>query len=59
MILRCVCIFYYNIFFVTLEEIAIYLCIKAVRRIEKNWGYDLETVLFSRMNDEVIMGGMA
>ena len=33
--------------FVTLEEIAIFLCIKAVRRIGKNWGYDLETVLNS------------
>ena len=34
-------------FFVTLEEIAIFLYIKAVWRIEEKWGYDLETVLNS------------
>jgi len=30
-----------------LEEIAGFLCIKAMQRIERNWGYDLETVLNS------------
>ena len=36
-----------QILFVTLEEIAGFLCIKALQRIEKFWGYDLETVLNS------------
>ena len=35
------------LFFVTLEEIAGFLCIKALQRIEKFGGYDLETVLNS------------
>ncbi|MBQ7210940.1 MAG: hypothetical protein IJS05_08625, partial [Paludibacteraceae bacterium] len=35
------------IFFVTLQEFAGFLYIKAVWGIEKNWGYDLETVLNS------------
>ena len=39
-------VLYCSRFLVTLEEFAIFLCIKAVQRIEKNWGYDLETVLF-------------
>ena len=34
-------------FFVTLQEFAGFLYTKAVQRIEKNWGYDLETVLDS------------
>lgn len=34
-------------FFVTLEEFAGFLYIKAMQRIEKFWGYDLETVLNS------------
>ena len=34
-------------FFVTLEEFAGFLCIKAVREIEDLEGYDLETVLDS------------
>ena len=34
-------------FFVTLEEFSGFLCIKAVRGIENNRGYDLETVLNS------------
>jgi len=34
-------------FSVTLEEIAGFLYIKAMQRIEKFWGYDLETVLNS------------
>ena len=34
-------------FFVTLGEIARFLCIKAMQGIEKFWGYDLETVLNS------------
>jgi hypothetical protein len=33
---------------VTLEEFAGFLYIKAMQRIEKFWGYDLETVLASR-----------
>ena len=33
--------------FVTLEEFAGFLCIKAMQRIEKFPGYDLETVLNS------------
>ena len=33
--------------FVTLSEFAGFLCIKAMQRIEKFWGYDLETVLNS------------
>ena len=33
--------------FVTLEEIAEFLCIKAVWRIEEKMGYELETVLNS------------
>ena len=37
----------YELFYVTLEEITIFLCIKAVPRIEKIQGYDLETVLNS------------
>ena len=37
----------YEFFSVTLEEITIFLCIKAVPRIEKIQGYDLETVLNS------------
>ena len=36
-----------QIFFVTLEEFAGFLCIKAVWRIEEKRGYDLETVLNS------------
>ncbi len=40
-------IWLFHLVFVTLEEFAIFLCIKAVPRIEKNWGYDLETVLNS------------
>ena len=32
-------------FFVTLEEFAELLCIKAMQRIEKIQGYDIETVL--------------
>ena len=36
------------IFLVTLEEFAGFLYIKAMQRIEKFWGYDLETVLASR-----------
>ena len=35
-------------FFVILERKEILLYIKAVRRIEKNRGYELETVLASR-----------
>lgn len=34
-------------FFVTLEEISVFLCIKAVWGIEEKQGYDLETVLNS------------
>ena len=34
-------------FLVTLEEIAEFLCIKAVWRIEEKMGYELETVLNS------------
>ena len=37
-------------FFVSLEEFPFFLCIKAVWEIEEKWGYDLETVLFSRMS---------
>ena len=37
-------------FSVTLEEFAGFLYIKAMQRIEKFWGYDLETVLFSRIS---------
>ena len=36
-----------KIFFVSLERKAILLYLKAVRRIERNWGYELETVLNS------------
>ena len=36
-----------SVFFVTLEEIAEFLYIKAMQRIEKIQGYDLETVLNS------------
>ena len=35
-------------FFVTLDDFAGFLCIKAMQRIEKFLGYDLETVLASR-----------
>ena len=35
-------------FFVTLDDFAGFLCIKAMQGIEKFWGYDLETVLASR-----------
>ena len=38
------------VFFVTLEEIAEFLCIKAVWRIEEKMGYELETVLFLRIS---------
>ena len=34
-------------FFVTLEEFAAFLCLKAIWGIERKWGYDLETVLNS------------
>ena len=37
----------YDFFFVTLQEFAGFLCIKAMQRIEKIQGYDLETVLNS------------
>ena len=37
----------FRIIFVTLEEFAGFLYIKAMQRIEKNRGYDLETVLDS------------
>ena len=39
-----------EIFFVTLEEFAGFLYIKAMQRIEKKWGYDLETVLFLQIS---------
>ena len=38
---------YFSRLFVTLEEFAGFLCIKAVPRIEKKSGYELETVLHS------------
>ena len=38
---------HFSRFFVTLEEIAEFLCIKAVWRIEEKMGYELETVLNS------------
>jgi hypothetical protein len=37
----------YQKIFVTLEEFAGFLYIKAMQGIEKFWGYDLETVLNS------------
>ena len=36
-----------SVFFVTLEEIAAFLCIKAVWGIDENLGYELVTVLNS------------
>ena len=38
---------FFTRFFVTLEEFAEYLCIKAVWRIEEKMGYELATVLSS------------
>ena len=40
-------ILYCSRLFVTLEEIAGFLCIKAMQGIVNFWGYDLETVLNS------------
>ena len=37
----------YLVFFVTLDDFAGFLCIKAVRGIDENLGYDLATVLNS------------
>ena len=41
-------------FSVTLDEFAGFLCIKAMRRIEKFLGYDLETVLNSMFCYELL-----
>ena len=51
-------------FFVTLEEITGFLYIKAMQRIEKIQGYEIETVLiFTNIkvvgNDEVVTGKIA
>ena len=44
---KAIFLLHFSRFFVTLEEFAGFLCIKAMQRIEKFWGYDLETVLNS------------
>ena len=36
-----------GLFFVTLQEIAIFLYVKAIWGIERKWGYELATVLNS------------
>ena len=41
-------------FFVTLEEISAFLCIKAVWGIEEKQGYDLETVLNSTFCNKLL-----
>ena len=43
----CIFLSFFSRFFVTLEEIAGFLCIKAVWGIEGKWGYELATVLNS------------
>ena len=44
----------YLVFFVTLEEFSVFLCIKAVWGIEEKLGYELETVLNSTFCYELL-----
>jgi len=47
-------VLHFTRFFVTLEEISAFLCIKAVWGIEGKWGYELATVLNSTFCYELL-----